>query len=209
MYLPDAFRGDDRALAFELIEAHPFATVITSNEGIPEANHLPLILDRTRGVLRGHVARANPVWQTLQRGHEALAVFHGPHAYVSPAFYVPGQVHVPTWNYATVHVSGVARVIEDAESLSALVSELTAHFESSRSAPFVLDMNDPARRRMLSAIVGFELPLSRVETKLKLSQNRTADDRAGAMRALAASESHEDRAVAEWMRRVFRPGAAM
>jgi transcriptional regulator len=202
MYLPSVFRPADTALALDLIEQHPFATLVTSHDGASTADHVPLLLDRVRGVLRGHVARANPVWRALASGVEALAIFHGPHAYVSPAFYPSGRVHVPTWNYATVHVYGVARVIASATELSALVSAMTSHFEAGRPAPFALDIVDPARQAMLAAIVGFELPLGRVEAKVKLSQNRTADERAGVIRAFEASEVAEERAVAEWMRRV-------
>jgi transcriptional regulator len=180
MYVPDHFREDRPDVLQEAVRRIGFATLVThDSDGSLEANHLPMLLDG--GVLRGHVARANPVWKAGDG--EALAIFLGPHAYVSPNWY-PSKAEtgkaVPTWNYITVHVRGALRWIQDAAWLRAHVTALSTAHEEGRDDPWAVS-DAPASYvdSLLPAIVGFELTVSKLEGKYKLSQNRDAADRAG------------------------------
>src|SRR5262249_33415241 len=127
MYQPRLFKESDLARIHKLVRAYPFATVVHSGAHGFDANHLPLLLDEKRGpegTLRGHVARANPLWRELDGSREVLAIFHGPHAYVSSNFYAKPEEHVPTWNYAVVHAHGRPRVLEQPEELLGLLRDL-------------------------------------------------------------------------------------
>lgn len=167
MYIPATFASVDRAAQLALIGAHGFATVITGGE----VSHLPLALDGD--LLIGHVARANPHWRAFASA-PTLAVFTGPHAYVSPTWYA-GPDHVPTWNYAVVHAHGSARLTEEAE-LHEVVSELSAQYEAGNRPPWKLSGQPAAYvSSMLGMIVGFEIEVARVEGKFKLSQNRPVE----------------------------------
>ena len=185
MYIPDHFREDRPEALHDAVRRIGFATLVTSDSlGRPEANHLPMLLEAKgeRSVLRGHVARANPVWK--QGGGEALAIFLGPHAYVSPNWYPSkaetGKV-VPTWNYITVHARGVINWVQDADWLRAHVGALSNVNEAGRAQPWKIgDAPTSYLDGMLRAIVGFELTIAKLEGKWKLSQNRDAADYAGA-----------------------------
>ena len=181
MYIPSAFRVDDHATLLDFIEQFGFATLVTVREGVPFATHVPLLLDRAAGVLAGHLAHANPQWQDFASGNETLAIFSGPHAYVSPSWYASTPA-VPTWNYAAVHVYGVPRLLT-AERTRDVIDRTVEKYESGRAAPWPNDLPADFRARMLAAVVGFELPLTRLEGKFKLGQNRSAADRAGMLRA--------------------------
>jgi len=204
MYIPTAFRAEDRAALYDLIDRHGFGTLVTVLDGTPFATHLPWLLDRARGVLLGHVARANPHWKTLDGTAEALVIFQGPHAYVSPSWYTVAPA-VPTWNYAAVHIYGVPRLLDETELLD-LLGRLVSQYESGRERPWMMDLPDDYQSKMLRAIVGFEVPISRIEGKFKLNQNRSAEDRAGVIEALMAGDA-EERALAEFMRRFAAPEA--
>jgi transcriptional regulator len=182
MYIPDHFREDRTEVLHDAVRRIGFATLVTT--GL-EANHLPMLLDG--GVLRGHVARANPVWKAGDGA--ALAIFLGPHAHVSPNWYpskaVTGKA-VPTWNYITVHARGAVRWIQDADWLRAHVTALSETHEAERAEPWKVD-DAPAAyiESLLRAIVGFELTVEKLEGKYKLSQNRDAADRDGVREAFA------------------------
>lgn len=202
MYVPPAFRIDEEAEIFALIEAEAFALLVTTDEdGLPFATHLPMLLDTGRRVLEGHVAKANPQWRHLEAGRLALAVFSGPHAYVSPSWY-PGTPNVPTWNYQAVHVSGPARLVRESEAMAAMQRRLVERFESGFEAPWVMDLPADYEAAMLKGIVCFELEIARLEGKAKMSQNRKPEDRDGAIAGLAASARAGDREVAAVMRRL-------
>lgn len=192
LYMPSAFAIRQREAALQLIAAHPFATLITALDGAePQITHLPLLYRDE--ALWGHLARANPHAALLARGAPSLAVFHGPHAYVSPRGYETPAQHVPTWNYAVVHVAGRPELLDEAAARR-LLDETTAHFDPG----FV---SAEARvAQLLPAIVAFRMPVVRLDAKFKMSQNRSAADRAGVVAMLAASEDGEARAVAAWMR---------
>ncbi len=201
MYVPPAFKVDDPAELIAMIMAVPLAQLVTSTADGLMATPLPLQLDAsesTHGVLYGHVARANPQWRSAPVG-EALAIFMGPDAYVSPAWYPTKQETgkvVPTWNYTAVHAHGAVEFFEDTERLLALVTRLTDHHEKPRAKPWaVSDAPESYIQSQLKGIVGVKLTISRVEGKRKLSQNRNAPDHRGVIDGLAASLSEKDHAV--------------
>ncbi len=203
MYVPQHFEAPDRAWCHRLIEAESFGTLIGADPaGAPFATHLPFLLDTDRGplgTLLGHVARPNPQWRSFADGRPVLAIFTGPHAYVSPAWYA---VHpsVPTWNYVAVHASGVPAVIEEPARVTALLARLVQTHEAGRSDPWAMD-SLPAEylAGMLRGIVAFEIPIDRLEGKAKLSQNRSAADQARVRDALTAAGDPLAAAVAALM----------
>ena len=193
MYIPRHFRQQEARELHGLMRAHPLATLVTHGDRGLTANHVPLLFDAAagdHGVLRGHVARANPVWRDAVAGCPALALFHGPDAYVSPGWYPSKRDDprvVPTWNYAVVHVHGTLAAVEDRAWLRTLVTALTAAHEASRREPWQVDDAPPEYvEQLLGAIVGLELAVTRIEGKWKLSQNRPPADRAGVAAGLRA-----------------------
>ena len=206
MYLPSAFRQDDLAELHAQMQASPFALLTSAGAAGVQASHLPLLLEPDEGefgTLYGLFARANPHWRDLQGGAEALAVFSGPDAYISPDWYPAKAEHgkvVPTWNYIAVHARGPVELIEEPERLLQIVSRLSDQHESGRERPWAV--SDAPREyidSMLRAIVGFALPIRRLEGKWKLGQNRSAADQAGVRDGLAASTSPGDRELATRM----------
>ena len=203
MYQVGAFREERIDVMHALMRNHRLATLVTVNDGVPEANHLPLLIDpepSPHGTLRGHVARANPVWRQAG-GQEVLAIFQGPQAYVTPSWYPSkretGQV-VPTWNYAVVHAYGPLVVHDDRDWLRALVTRLTDQQEAGLPQPWrVTDAPADYLERMLGAIVGIEIPLARLSGKWKVSQNRTAADRAGVAEGLGSQGDAQAQAMAD------------
>lgn len=194
MYTPAHFAVDDAALLHRLIESNGFASLVSVCGGRPVVSHIPMLLDVAAGTLRGHVARANPQWRELDGARDVLAVFHGPHAYVSPTWY--REAGVPTWNYAVVHVYGRARVIQDSAWLHRLVSALSEQYEARREPPW----DGEYEQRQLRAIVGIEISISEIQGKFKLSQNRSDADRQGVIDQLAGADDTQARAVATLMR---------
>lgn len=182
MYLPAHFAQDDPAALEQLMRQHPLAMLVHEADGGLTADHLPLEYDAQTRTLRGHVARANPLWQ---RAHDrqVLVVFRGVEAYVSPSWYPSkAETHkvVPTWNYGVVHAAGTLRAVDDAPWLHALVTRLTDHHEAPQAAPWaVADAPADYVQQMLRAIVGIEIAVTRLQGKFKLSQNRSVADRAG------------------------------
>ncbi len=201
MYIPEAFRETDRKALHQLIRQNSFATLITINGGAPLASHIPILLDSGRGdygTLSAHMARANPQWRDFGDGREALAIFQGPHAYVSPSWY---ETHpsVPTWNYAVVHAYGIAHPIEDRAELRRLLEASVEFYESGFEKPWAFELPEKFVEKMMDMIVGFEIPISRIEGKFKLSQNRPDGDRRRVERALGESADPVAKAVAELM----------
>ena len=186
MYRPAHFREDDPDTLAAFIDAYPLATVVAAPPAGLIANHLPLLRIRTPAgetVLRGHIARANDLWKLVPAQSPILAIFTGVDRYVSPSWYptkvTTGEV-VPTWNYSVVHAHGTIRFIDDGQWLRSLVEALTDRNEAGRAAPWsVSDAPDNYIARMLRAIVGFEIPVERLEGKFKASQNRTEGERRG------------------------------
>jgi transcriptional regulator len=206
VYVPAHFASPDVAVARELVDAHAFATLVTPGDGEPFVTHLPLLreLRDGRDVLAGHFARANP-HVAAAAARPSLAIFHGPHAYVSPSWYAEPAKAVPTWNYAVVHAHGTVRLIDEPAAAARIVTALTARFEGSRDAPWTFAMAEPQRGSMLRAIVAFEMPVARLDVKLKLSQNRPVGDRRRVIAALDAEPFADAHATAELMRRRAAP----
>jgi transcriptional regulator len=202
MYIPGSFRADDPALLHDLIRHYNFAALVTQHEGAPFATHLPFTLDTARGqhgTLLAHMARANSQWRDFADRREALVIFQGPHAYVSPSWYETTP-SVPTWNYAVVHAYGVPRIIEDRDQLYIMLENLVDTHEAARTPPWRMRLPDDYVDRMMRAIVGFEIAITRLEGKLKLSQNRSESDQRRVMVELAASDDPLSVDVAEMMR---------
>ena len=194
-YLPPHFAETETAKLHALVRAHPLATWVVQHQGELLVNHIPMLLDADRGehgTLVGHVARANPVWQALTEGAASVAVFTGPQAYVSPNWYPSKHAahrQVPTWNYRVVHVHGRATLRDDEKFVRGVVGRLTrAHEQQAQgTAPHpagawkMSDADPHYLQQMLSAIVGLEIQITRLEGKFKLGQNRSEEDRAGAV----------------------------
>ncbi|MBR0556506.1 FMN-binding negative transcriptional regulator [Ciceribacter sp. L1K23] len=202
MYTPPAFREDDRPTLLAMIRESRLATFVTATPGGPMATPLPLFLDETEGehgTLYGHLARANPQWQGEVIG-QGLAIFSGPDAYVTPSWYAAKAEHgkvVPTWNYTTVQASGPVEFFENADRLHDVVTRLTDRHEAGRPAPWsVSDAPEPFIAAQLRGIIGLRMPITRLEGKRKLSQNRSAADRAGVADGLAESERPQERVMA-------------
>ena len=206
MYIPSYFNDEDLASLHRQIDGTRLATLVTFDEHGLQASHVPLLLDPAQGahgVLTGHLAKANPQWKTLALGTEVLVIFQGPDAYVSPSFYAAKAEHgkvVPTWNYLAVHVYGRAQVFTDPERLLGVVSGLTHKHEATRAEPWaVSDAPDDYIQKMLNGIVGFAIPIERLEGKRKLNQNRSAEDIAGVSKGLATSQDQNDQEIARLM----------
>lgn len=200
MYTPPAFRDDDMAGLLATIRASRLANFVTATADGPLATPLPLYLDESEpGVIYGHLAKANPQCRVPPLG-DGLAIFMGPDSYVTPTWYASKQETgkvVPTWNYVAVHVYGPVEFFDDAGRLLEVVSRLTRLHESNRASPWaVSDAPPDFVAAQLRGIVGVRMPITRIEGKRKMSQNRNAADRAGVAAGLAASERDSDRDVA-------------
>jgi transcriptional regulator len=209
MYTPRHFREDDLDAMHAVIREHSFATLVSLTGDGLLATHLPLLLDAGRGehgTLTGHMARANPHWRSFGEG-EALAIFHGPHAYISPSWYEDRAANVPTWNYVAVHVYGTPRLIEDDVAVADLLAQTAATYEAALPAPWSPGEFDAAKyAAMRGGVAAFDLPITRIEGKAKLNQNRTEGDRAGVIAALGAADHSDGRAIASAMaRRTYGP----
>lgn len=202
MYIPPAFRDDDKESIIATIRAARLATLVTATAEGLLATPLPLLFDESdgeHGVIYGHVAKANPQWRAPVLG-EGLAMFMGPDAYVTPTWYETkretGKV-VPTWNYVAVHAYGPVEFFEDADRLLEVVTRLTNRHEGERASPWAVSDAPPDYiQAQLRGIVGLRMPVTRLEGKRKMSQNRNAADRAGVVEGLSASERPSDREVA-------------
>lgn len=206
MYIPAAFRQEDLNQLHAQMRHNPLAALVSHGPAGLQASHLPLLLvaeEGEYGTLYGHFARANPQWQAFAEAPEALAIFSGADAYVSPSGYPSKAEHgkaVPTWNYISVHAQGQLDVFDDPERLRQLLTRLTAVHEGNQPKPWVMD--DAPRDyidAMLRAIVGFALPIQRLQGQWKLSQNRNAADHAGVQQALSTSPQAKDQALATQM----------
>ncbi|MDR6234476.1 FMN-binding negative transcriptional regulator [Pseudomonas oryzihabitans] len=206
MYPNPAFRLDDLPSLHQHLQAHALALLVSQSATGPLVSHLPLWLDPSEGpygTLYGHLARSNPQARALVEDAGVLAVFQGPQAYVSPAFY-PGKAEhgrvVPTWNYQAVHARGTVEVFDDPERLLPLLERLTDQHEAGRAQPWqVADAPADYLQGMLRAIRGLRLPIDSLQGIAKLSQNRNAADREGVRQGLATSADPTARALGELM----------
>jgi transcriptional regulator len=202
MYTPPQFNEKNREVAIELMRAHSFASLITTDDaGLPFVTHLPLVVDvrdEERFSLLGHCAKPNPQWRHLQARPRAVVTFLGPHAYMSPAVY-PDQARVPTWNYLAVHCTVEARLIESADHKDALLKRLIAEHEPAYAEQWK-SLGDEFQQKMLAGIVGFELAVKDWQCKLKINQHRK--EAHAAMHAAYSQGTPDERALAAWMERL-------
>ncbi|MBV9200653.1 MAG: FMN-binding negative transcriptional regulator [Alphaproteobacteria bacterium] len=202
VYLPPAFAEKRPEILINHIERYDFGLLVSQGEAGLVASHIPFLTERGGDQLhlQGHLARPNPQVADLARGGEVLAIFHGPHAYISPNWYETGP-SVPTWNYADVHAYGTVQLIEDEEWLRRFLVRLSDRHETRNPVPWRMqDLPEPYAQAMLKGIVGFDIAVTRLEGKYKLSQNRPTADRPGVIKELEARDDGEPRAVARLMR---------
>jgi transcriptional regulator len=194
MYTPPSFGEARPEVLRDLMRRYPFGTLVSTSTTGPQVTHLPFLIDEQCTRLRGHMARANAHWQTLNDG-SVLAIFQGPHAYISPTYYA-AEFAVPTWNYVAIHATGTARIIEDPTAVQQLLDDLIA---ASDTHGWRMPWQHENSAGMLAAIVAFEIDIERLEGKAKLGQNRSAEDQDRTARALATSARPGDRELADFM----------
>jgi transcriptional regulator len=197
MYIPSAFAESDPTRLQDFIEQNSFGLLVSEADGFPTASHLPFLLERQagpRGTLVGHLARANPQWQQAD-GQKVLAIFSGPHAYISPAWYEAEQV-VPTWNYIAVHAYGRFRKIDDEPSLLQIVQRSIEFYEQAMPRLWTFDAATTFAERMLRQIVGFRIEIEKIEGKWKLNQNHPADRRKKVVAALRKRTDDDSQSIA-------------
>jgi len=200
IYIPRHFAEQDPERLHELIRSHSFGTLVSTGEDGMQVSHLPFILDSGRNVLRAHMARVNPQWRSFRHDQEVVAIFYGPHHYVSPSWYGT-HPSVPSWNYAVVHVQGRPSLVQEPADVERMLRELVEREESFSPEPWRMDLPADYQAKMVSAIVAFEIAITRMDGKFKLSQNRPATDRPRVVDALEKIGSDDARAVAALMRR--------
>lgn len=206
MYIPSAFGETHLPRLHDFIEQNSFGLLVTQLDGEPFATHLPFLIERTagaQGTLVCHVARANPQWREAD-GKTALAIFSGPHAYISPTWYEAEQV-VPTWNYAAVHVYGTMQVIKDESELRTIVQGMVQVYERSMPQPWSFDGSSTFAARLLAQIVGFRIEIARIEGKFKLNQNHPVERRRKVVQALQQRNDENAQAVATLMQAMLPP----
>src|SRR5262245_43189217 len=204
MYVPSHFAESDPTTLHDFIEQHSFGVLVSQVDGLPFASHLPFLLDRAAGPhgrLIGHMARANPQWRQAG-GQTVLAVFSGPHAYISPSWYEAEQV-VPTWNYVAVHASGPLQLVDEPGAVLDIVRQSVRVYEQSMPCPWSLDETGPFVERRLPQIVGFRIDIEKLEGKWKLNQNHPVERRQKVVRALRRQDDENARAVADLMQRTL------
>lgn len=202
MYTPSSFKENRTEILFDLIRQNNFGILITQNEGIPEATHIPFMIDPERGgqgVLITHMARANKHWRSWDDETVAMVIFQGPHSYISPSWY-ENKVTVPTWNYAAVHITGKPVVIHKKKKLRKIVTDLVHFHEAQVETDWSLDQAESIMETHLKAIVGIEIPIEKIEGKMKFNQNRSAEDQQGVVDHLSKSGDPAQRKVAGIMK---------
>ena len=201
MYMPELYREGDLPTLHALMRDYSFATLVTQHEGVPFASHLPLILEPDEGpygTLFGHMALANPQWRGFDASQDVLVIFQGPHTYVSPSWYEV-ELSVPTWNYAAVHAYGTPRLITEYEACYALLDTLVRTHEAQFARPWLLQLPEDYVRQMMQGIVAFAMRITRLEGKLKLSQNRSLTDQQNVAATLQQSADPVSRDVGTLM----------
>lgn len=203
MYNPQRFKSEDDQEVFELMDRHPFATVITVVDGKPFVSHLPITPKKIGDKIEliGHLARANPHWRSFVNS-QATVLFHGPQTYITPKWYAEDDV--PTWNYSTVHVTGPVDLIESTEGIVECLKELTTHIERHWPSGWEFFIPGDLTGDVLSkSIVGFKIKADEINFKKKLSQNRSPADRAGVLKGLETRSDDSSRSVLTEMRKLY------
>jgi transcriptional regulator len=200
MYIPASFEQTDRVKLFDFIQQNSFGLLVSMADGEPFASHIPFLLDRDsgpNGSLVGHLALANPQWRHAQ-GQSIMAVFSGPHAYISPTWYESKDV-VPTWNYVAVHVYGTLQVVQDEAALAKILQDFVGYYEASLPRPWTFEPDSDYSRKMMKAVTGFRIEISRIEGKWKLNQNRPKEQREKVVRMLQKFGDENSTAIAALM----------
>lgn len=200
MYVPEHFAVTDRGVLFDLMRQFSFATLVSVHEGLPFATHMPFVVRPDlgeQGVLRSHIARRNPQWESFHLNKEVLVMFQGDHSFISPSWYEK-HPSVPTWNYLTAHAYGKLRIVEEPEAVKQLLHELVLQYETQWD---MMELPESYLLGMIKGIVAFEIEITRLEGKFKLSQNRSQADQRQVVEALSQSQYPSDRAIGEHMRK--------
>jgi transcriptional regulator len=207
MYIPKHFNEPNIEVMHDLMRANPLATLVTTESNGLNANHIPLILveNESFGTLQGHVARANPIWRENLSEIESLAVFHGSNTYISPSFYATKKENakvVPTWNYAVVHAYGTLRIIDDATWLRSQIERLTAQQESGFPESWKLtDAPSDYIEKLITAVVGIEIIITKLEGKWKVSQNQPPQNKESVVVGLENRNDANDAEMIELVKR--------
>jgi transcriptional regulator len=202
VYIPPHFSVEDRKVIVDFMQRFDFAAVVSHSDAGLVASHVPVLIRETGSEIHilGHVARGNPHWRLMASQAESMVIFQGPHGYVSPTWYATSPA-VPTWNYAVVHAYGQAKVREDPAFIAGVVEDLTRRYEGQREPSWSTEaLPQESYAKLLNAIVGFEISVSRCEAKFKLGQNRSAEDRAGSIAGLERESSPAALELANFMR---------
>jgi len=198
MYTPSSFEVTDEDMLYEFMEKYSFAILFSHVNRVPTATHLPLLVDRNKGCLYGHMAKANPQWQGIKE--DVLVVFNGPHTYISPSWYETNQA-VPTWNYTAVHVTGKFSVIENQDHMLPILEKTTSTYESDMEHPWKMDsLDSKLLDKLTEAIDGFKINISNIEGKWKLSQNHSVERRQRVISALEKFSDDHSKQIAKLMK---------
>ncbi|MET3504901.1 FMN-binding negative transcriptional regulator [Halalkalibacter oceani] len=199
MYIPSHFTISDEAVIVKMIREHSFATLFSQHNGMPFATHLPLLLNQENSRLYGHFARPNPQWRDIE-GQTVLAVFHGPHCYISPSWYETNKA-VPTWNYVTVHVYGEVELVEEEDELADSLQRMVSTFEAPDSSYRLQDVDPSFLANMNKGVQGFTIKINKLEGKAKLSQNHPIDRQKRVITELKKSSREDEQRIALLMQK--------
>jgi transcriptional regulator len=202
MYIPSHFRVTDETVAYDIMKEHSFATLFSQHNGMPFATHLPLILNEENTYLYGHFARPNPQWKDI-KNQTVLAIFHGPHCYISPSWYETNKA-VPTWNYVTVHVYGEVELVEGEDELMNSLQEMVLKYESPNSSYKLEEVDDGFLTGMSKGIQGFKIRITKIEAKAKLSQNHSLARQELVINQLEQSSNTDEQQISSLMKANLR-----
>jgi transcriptional regulator len=203
IYIPDQFRISDREMLFRIMRENSFATLITCSGKEPMVAHIPVTVNEANDLLQAHVARADPIWQEFSPDREVMFIFHGPHHYVSPSWYT-AHPSVPTWNYAVVHASGLPTIIDDHGNIEKMLRRLVDEHESPSETPWRMDLPVEYLQSMIDAAVAFEVQITSIQGKFKLSQNRCHADRSKVIAVLKRVGSDSASRLAALMAQILK-----
>ncbi|MCM3163544.1 FMN-binding negative transcriptional regulator [Metabacillus litoralis] len=198
MYIPKYFNITDEKMAHDVIKEHSFATLFSQHNGMPFATHLPLILNKENSYLYGHFARPNPQWQDI-KNQTVLAIFHGPHCYISPSWYETNKA-VPTWNYVTVHVYGEVELLEDDNELIGSLHDMVLKYETPESTYRLEDVDAEFLAGMNKGVQGFKIKINKIEGKVKLSQNHSLQRQELVINQLEQNPNTDEQQIAKLMK---------
>ncbi|RBO99997.1 FMN-binding negative transcriptional regulator [Rossellomorea aquimaris] len=198
MYIPKDFKITEESVAYGIMKEHSFATLFSQHDGMPVATHLPLLLNKENTYLYGHFARPNPQWKEIEN-QTVLAVFHGPHCYISPSWYETSKA-VPTWNYVTVHVYGEVELLKDESELMDSFQDLVMKYEAPDSSYTLQEAGAEYLSGMSKGVQGFKMKIKKIEGKAKVSQNHSVERQERVIHQLEQIPHTDEQQIAEWMK---------